>query len=259
MKLVISRDEIKAISPRELKNLREYQIASLATESVPVAYAPLEPSASDALRLGHMLLGLATEIDELLAPDNTVAKNVVEEFGDMLWYGAVALYLLGDELTEEDLTSQVVWHATNREHMSTSDMLTQYPIRLRSIANELADLAKRVVFYHASIEHPITNRTKRPIISALSTAYIVVLAELGIDSLDLMDIAQRNHDKLTVVRYPDGKFDSVASVERKLEEEYKVLNRPVRRRGATISGKAGRNEVIISGARGNSSDGIQKK
>lgn len=259
MKLVISRDEIKAINPRELKNLREYQIASLATESVPVAYAPLESSASDALRLGHMLLGLATEIDELIEPNNTVAKNVVEEFGDMLWYGAVALYLLGDELTEEDLISQAERHASNLESMSTSAILKVYPTQLRSTANELADLAKRVVFYHANIEHPTTNRAKRHIIAALSTAYVVVLAELGIDSLDLLDIAQRNHDKLTVVRYPDGKFDSVAAVERKLEAEYKILNRPVRTRGASISSKQSRNEIVISGARGVKRDGIQKK
>lgn len=149
-------------------------------------------------RLAHAAIGISTECAELIIAINKGDfVNILEEIGDILWYGAIAL----------NSFSVVDVHIATRDEFG-SDTLS-------ATAGHLLDLVKKEMFYGKAVD-------KSKAISALMTI-LSICASIARD-LDtcLSDIMDKNIAKLRI-RYPE-KFTEHHAENRDLATELKVLS-----------------------------------
>jgi NTP pyrophosphatase (non-canonical NTP hydrolase) len=133
---------------------------------------------------------MLTEVAELMINDSET--NLVEECGDVLWYAAI----ICDEFKIET--------APHGYHVATEDVII--------VVSEIADQAKRAMFYGASPNEIATS-------GAISMVLQWVTQQLG--SIPIESCFERNIAKLKK-RFPD-KFDSSKALNRDIVSERKAL------------------------------------
>lgn len=198
-----------------------YRVLANQTESQPAKWS--KESANN-LRLVHHLLGIATEVNELLPPEDglgVVAPNAVEELGDMLWYLAnIHTLMIGEGY-------RAVLDGCNIDGLlEVHEDVDSYTIgavvsSLRANHSILLDEVKRLLAYG---DGSFPSSSSRSVMRAhdIVRQSIVLAAMQGFD-IEPLTIMQINIAKLRK-RYKEG-FDAEAAVNRQLQEEARAMDR----------------------------------
>lgn len=155
---------------------------------------------SDKLDLSHMVMGMCSEINEILkAKDRKDMINLSEEYGDFLFYLVNYCTFRGYDLQE------------------VIKGKGESGVRFNSLSyylSKLTDLVKKYVAYNKPIEVSTD-------LECLIDTYCSVQTHLIAYDLDLSVILDRNIAKLKA-RY-GGKFTEEAALNRNLEVERSIL------------------------------------
>jgi NTP pyrophosphatase (non-canonical NTP hydrolase) len=155
-----------------------------------------ESPGEDHDRLLHAVCGLVSEYAELAA--HSSKTNYAEELGDMTWYCAI----LDDSLAK--------W-----SHESTDKLKNPCGSDALSLIGEIADAAKRCVFYKKPLE---IDRVRRDL-KALLTAITIMAQEADVS---MSQVFKANIAKLKN-RYPD-RFESGLVDSRDTAAEEKIVS-----------------------------------
>ena len=160
-------------------------------------------------RLNHGIMGLVTEVGELLEPfmdeENspwTHIVNIKEEVGDILWYLAIIMDELS--LSYDDLVPFI-----NEE--SSCNI---YVLNLVVESSRLQDDLKKHIYYGNELDMNLIEKRVNLFVANL----IGIAKEL---EFTLEEVAETNINKLKA-RYPN-KFTSEDALNRDLDTEYKIL------------------------------------
>lgn len=170
-------------------NIKEYQQLALRTEA-------RNPEHTQADRWIHGVLGFVTEFDEFYNTQTHV--NMVEEFGDMMWY----VTLLAD-VANVDLSI-----------IEQPLVLTESVI---AWAAKAADIGKRWKYYNI----PPSESTLAEVVRQLYVHACVYWTKVIADGSDIPKALDRNIAKLKA-RYPE-KFTTEAAANRDLAAERAAL------------------------------------
>lgn len=159
------------------------------------------------LDLSHMILGIASEEEELLkAIDNHDTLNIAEEIADKYWY-------LANYCTFRDYNLQNL-------HDDKSSFETETWERMNDLESiyfsKLSDYVKKFVAY----KKPIKTDEEINTLKVLLFSYSLLLSQFG---LKLNKILENNINKLKV-RFPE-KFTEENALNRDLESERKELEK----------------------------------
>jgi NTP pyrophosphatase (non-canonical NTP hydrolase) len=172
-------------------NFNEYKIASSRT---------CPSLGSMELDLSHMVLGLGSELEELISAEvSSDTVNIGEEIGDILWY------LVNYDRIRENNNFQD--YKLEEHHFNFSVF-----IEISKLQNQV----KRFVAYKKDIDRLEETKIVTNTILALKYA----CSKLG---LDIYKIMENNIQKLKV-RFPE-KFTEENAINRNLEKEYDVLKK----------------------------------
>lgn len=196
--------------------VEEYVQNALVTESADKA--PILNRMDHQYRLVHIALGLSSELSELvsmLTSGQVDDINLAEELGDIFWYCAISVDVLGVG------SGEVFSFATDAERsrrLSTlqrgSPILPRLIYDLTIYVGELSDLVKKHVFYGKliDVEHYVNS------LACIVHTSEHILHVFGITAQDAMD---RNIAKLRS-RYGE-KFTEAKALERNLDLERTIL------------------------------------
>lgn len=150
------------------------------------------------LNLAHMVLGMASELDEIYIAAE-VKKDVVnlhEELGDETWY--LAGYC----------TFRVITPVIQYDHAgyTWADLVCA--------VSTLVDMVKKYVAYGKPIDRVIEQE--------LVNKCFTVIANFTHARTGIGEIFHMNIEKLKG-RYPDGRFDKVSAIDRNLDNERNIL------------------------------------
>lgn len=211
-------------------NLQTYIPLALRTEAPPqnvlFNLAPLEESMNSVsqaksivsgalniklIRTLHAVMGLATEVGELLQAYNDTKKmgkmdrvNVAEEIGDCFWYMAIFIDAWGFDVSG----------FSDRASLDTKGRVGRMLRHMSVDASILMDECKRALFYGKDFN---CDR----LVSTFSSLYTRLMLLCRYFNHDPNSVRETNIAKLSA-RYPD-KFNNVDAVNRDLESERKVL------------------------------------
>lgn len=227
------------------KDYTEQVVLVLESQPLLIEGVPLEWNR--AARIQHAVLGMATEVPELLAAlkarDNI---NAIEELGDILWYAALAYHLLPANSVDMTMVNRLGGQTIKarspsiERHQWLLDNLTLH-------GYELANLAKSGFFYkewtradyenglghHAAVMGNLACVVSHSIeLVAFLLGYMSSRDQLGVEYLityddgsctvDLGKVCALNASKLEK-RYPAGHFESLKAMSRNLEAEREAL------------------------------------
>ena len=169
-----------------------------------LAFRTCKDTGSKKLDILHMVVGLHSELDELIpALSNNDVVNIGEEYGDHYWYMSGLCTLYGLSFAEHINIANMPFNPTDDDYM------------LVTRTSKLANTIKRNVIYESAKDNT----------SAVSIAIIEVLKTLNLgvadSNLNLLDVLTNNINKLAV-RFAD-KYTDYNAVNRDLESEREML------------------------------------
>lgn len=173
------------------------------------------------LDLSHMVMGLGTELSELIESKTMV--NRLEEVGDQFWYLSGYCSVRGLSLEYIAIVSNNMEHINadinidlDAIEIPTTDVY-QLKVYLNLVSNisKLQDIVKKHIAYGKVI-----NESEELLLLARIYDCLLLYGFIMADEV-LADLLQRNIDKLRV-RYPE-KFQEYLAINRNLDEEYKAL------------------------------------
>jgi hypothetical protein len=174
-------------------NLQQYTKLAIRTAATPI------PNYEDReLNIVHALLGIQTEVNELML-ECTEPYQFKEELGDLFWYCALAAHTLN--LTLEDIELLPVDSDDPETHLQKQAMVC-------------ADLAKRILFYRTPVEDFHIAQLIGQVLSSIELL-------INCYHLELEDVLYSNINKL-MIRFPKVYSDHCA-VNRNTEKEKKAL------------------------------------
>ena len=162
----------------------------------------------------HAVFGIVTEVDEMFKAQD--AKHAREEKGDLTFF-MVALDIVA---TEASFTQLVADDMTAYPEVLQQAMAAESPGRaLNDLLIDLMDAAKRWVGYGK------TPADFSELVYKARLAVGIALTMTPFQGDTPEDVQKTNMAKL-LVRYPGGEFDAYRAVERDLEAERVVLEKP---------------------------------
>ena len=173
------------------------------------------------LDLSHMVMGLGTELSELIESKTMV--NRLEEVGDQFWYLAGYCSVRGLSLEDVKRVANTMEHVNVDINIDLDAIeipttnIYQLKVYLNLVSNisKLQDIIKKYVAYGKEI-----NESEELLLLARIYDCLLSYGFIMADEM-LENLLQRNIDKLRV-RYPQ-KFQEHLALNRNLNEEYKVL------------------------------------
>ena len=160
----------------EVTDLSHYQRLALVTE---------KPEQNQELRALHAIMGVAGEVGEclqLIANPPPLGDEYIGELGDLLWYSAVLMDVLGVDLGEVDLP----------EAMISCDLRSAGILSAMAMVEHM----KKVVFYGRKMDKSLLRSQVEIILACICHECNSIKAPLKL-------IAETNIDKLAK-RHPDG-------------------------------------------------------
>ncbi len=195
-----------------MKNFSEYTGLALRTESTKLPLTEEVVTRGLSNRLFHSILGISTEINEIY--DAIEEKeyvdydrvNILEEFGDMAWYLAIAC----DErkLTIDHNDVYISDDINRTSYFEISD--------IRKHNSTILDHSKKVMFYGKQLDEKLVDD------ALVEIARLVFTSILSLDG-NIINILQANINKLKA-RYPET-FTYYHAENRELEDERNVLEK----------------------------------
>ena len=170
------------------------------------------------IRLLHAGLGLSSELSELSLAHplsfsgNTDWVNIAEECGDLTWYAAIAVNVLGFDHEEISLPESQIHNSGLKLH-STYSFEDCLLTAVYSIG-EYNDLLKKHLFYGKEFD---TQRIK----FKLQQLCMAIAGLCFVAGTTIEEVRQTNINKLRA-RYGE-KFTEAAALNRDLETERKIL------------------------------------
>lgn len=200
---------------------KQYTAGALRTEST---LCPLAPEVEDrglSNRLYHAILGLCTEMHEvydaieLKDPNTWDNVNLLEEWGDSMWYLAIA----ADELK---ITNQINdFKVEQIDQITLCNPMSKYIFikNLRQLQAGLLDTCKKVMFYGKQLDLEVVKEN-------IFTQYLMIKGIIELISQDPETIDSVMHINLAKLkqRYPE-KFDGYKAEIRDLDAERKILEK----------------------------------
>ena len=200
---------------------KQYTAGALRTEST---LCPLAPEVEDrglSNRLYHAILGLCTEMHEvydaieLKDPNTWDNVNLLEEWGDSMWYLAIA----ADELK---ITKQINdFKVESVDQVTLCNPMSKYIFikSLRQLQAGLLDTCKKVMFYGKQLDLEVVKEN-------IFTQYLMIRGIIELISQDPETIDSVMHINLAKLkqRYPE-KFDGYKAEIRDLDAERKILEK----------------------------------
>ena len=176
-------------------------------EYVPLAYRTRVDLGSEELNIDHMVLGVATEIGELLdihkkklaynKPIDWV--NYKEEIGDLAWYFAGYLSIKNIQVSDE--------------YIELAEMVNE---------EELAEIFTKEYFYIRTVGDRICDEMLLDETETISFWFTFLQLLLSYHNLgSLSDVMETNIAKLKA-RYPD-KYSDESALNRNLDAEREIL------------------------------------
>lgn len=186
-----------------MTNFGEYTELALRTESTKLPLTEEVVIRGLSNRLFHSILGISTEINEVY--DAIEEKeyqdydivNILEEFGDMAWYLAIAC-------NERKLTIDYNDNKTSFFEISN----------IRKGNSVILDHCKKVMFYGKQLDDNLVDVT---LVEIARLVFVSILALGG----DITNVLQANINKLKI-RFPET-FTDYHADNRELETERNVL------------------------------------
>lgn len=186
-----------------MTNFGEYTELALRTESTKLPLTEEVVTRGLSNRLFHSILGISTEINEVY--DAIEEKeyqdydivNILEEFGDMAWYLAIAC-------NERKLTIDYNDNKTSFFEISN----------IRKGNSVILDHCKKVMFYGKQLDDNLVDVT---LVEIARLVFVSILALGG----DITNVLQANINKLKI-RFPET-FTDYHADNRELETERNVL------------------------------------
>ena len=186
-----------------MTNFGEYTELALRTESTKLPLTEEVVIRGLSNRLFHSILGISTEINEVY--DAIEEKeyqdydivNILEEFGDMAWYLAIAC-------NERKLTIDYNDNKTSYFEISN----------IRKGNSVILDHCKKVMFYGKQLDDNLVDVT---LVEIARLVFVSILALGG----DITNVLQANINKLKI-RFPET-FTDYHADNRELETERNVL------------------------------------
>ena len=174
------------------------------------------------LDLSHMVMGLGTELSELIESKTMV--NRLEEVGDQFWYLAGYCSVRGLSLEDVKRVANTMEHVNVDINIDLDSIeipttnIYQLKVYLNLVSNisKLQDIIKKYIAYGKEI-----NESEELLLLARIYDCLLSYGFIMADEM-LEDLLQRNIDKLRV-RYPE-KFQEHLALNRNLNEEYKALD-----------------------------------
>ena len=186
-----------------MTNFGEYTELALRTESTKLPLTEEVVIRGLSNRLFHSILGISTEINEIYdAIEEKEFKdydivNILEEFGDMAWYLAIAC-------NERKLTIDYNDNKTSFFEISN----------IRKGNSVILDHCKKVMFYGKQLDDNLVDVT---LVEIARLVFVSILALGG----DITNVLQANINKLKI-RFPET-FTDYHADNRELETERNVL------------------------------------
>ncbi len=195
-----------------MKNFSEYTGLALRTESTKLPLTEEVVTRGLSNRLFHSILGISTEINEVYDAIEDKAYydydrvNILEEFGDMAWYLAIAC-------DERKLTIEYrdVFLSDNINKSSFFEISN-----IRKKNSIILDHCKKVMFYGKQLDENLVNE------ALVEISKLVFISILSLDG-NITNVLQANINKLKA-RYPET-FTDYHAENRELEDERNVLEK----------------------------------
>ena len=167
-----------------MKTFEDYKELALRTESTKLPLTEETVTRGLSNRLFHAILGITTEINEIydaiedkLYTDYDMV-NILEEFGDMSWYLAIAC-------DDRKLVIDFNIDAIDEGYMVENFKIKQ----IRQTASELLDHSKKVMFYGKHLDEKLVEAGVKDL---LNLVFISILSLQG----NIKNVLQANILKL---------------------------------------------------------------
>ena len=198
----------------KIENFKDYTELALRTESTKLPLTEEVITRGLSNRLFHAILGISTEINEVYDAIEDKAYyeydmiNILEEFGDMAWYLAIAC----DE-RNLDIDYKDVYLSDNINKAQLFEISN-----IRKLNAEILDHSKKVMFYGKQLDDELVD-TK-----LVEIAKLVFISILAVDGY-ITNVLHTNINKLKV-RYPDT-FTDFHAENRDLDIERNTLEESI--------------------------------
>lgn len=198
----------------KIENFKDYTELALRTESTKLPLTEEVITRGLSNRLFHAILGISTEINEVYDAIEDKAYyeydmiNILEEFGDMAWYLAIAC----DE-RNLDIDYKDVYLSDNINKAQLFEISN-----IRKLNAEILDHSKKVMFYGKQLDAELVD-TK-----LVEIAKLVFISILAVDGY-ITNVLHTNINKLKV-RYPDT-FTDFHAENRDLDIERNTLEESI--------------------------------
>lgn len=159
----------------------------------------------------HAVIGVLTEVEEILDNDGEDRTNLAEEVGDIFWYLAIIGREFNMDFPEGKEYSTLFKDKVGYTHNMTSNHII---IPIIKETCQLLDMMKKKLYYNKPIDDVKFQSITTSIMIHIST-YCKMFG------LDKKSICQTNIDKLRA-RYGD-KFTSERAINRNLTKEREIL------------------------------------
>lgn len=200
---------------------KQYTAGALRTESTLIPLTTYVEDRGLSNRLYHAILGLCTEMHEvydaieLKDPNTWDNVNLLEEFGDQLWYLAIA----ADELKITKQINDFKVESVDQETLCNPMSKYIFIKSLRQLQAGLLDTCKKVMFYGKQLDLEVVKEN-------IFTQYLMLRANIVLISQDEETIDSVMHINLAKLkqRYPE-KFDGYKAEIRDLDAERAILEK----------------------------------
>lgn len=198
----------------KIENFKDYTELALRTESTKLPLTEEVITRGLSNRLFHAILGISTEINEVYDAIEDKAYyeydmiNILEEFGDMAWYLAIAC----DE-RNLDIDYKDVYLSDNINKAQLFEISN-----IRKLNAEILDHSKKVMFYGKQLDDKLVDTKLAEI------AKLVFISILAVDGY-ITNVLHTNINKLKV-RYPDT-FTDFHAENRDLDIERNTLEESI--------------------------------
>ena len=162
------------------------------------------PDLGQKLDLCHMVLGVMTEVPEIM--DSLDRVNEIEEIGDQFWY-------ISNYCTIRNYDLNQLWY----ERMTVSTLGKDGDNPSVYYIGQLQDLVKKYIAY----DKPINQKVEYDYLLKLLRAIDMEISSKQYTIVELMDGLDKNIKKLRI-RYPD-KFNNDQAINRNLKRERQIL------------------------------------
>lgn len=193
------------LNREQLQQIKESQSAVLAEPS----FIPFEQMVSNLFKtdgmnnkaapLLHAFLGIATEIWEL-SPGNIISRqNLIEEYGDLLFYIEAARQSLLNLIKPIDPICSVVMYLEDLPNTIETLPIISHSNLEKEIGNAL-DLVKKIWVYNKD-PLPLSNRLYEHLRNILG----ILKFRFELEGIDAGEVIRHNQEKLGK-RYPEGVY-----------------------------------------------------